>query len=87
MLASSTWAVQMLEVAFSRRMCCSRVCSASRSAGRPPVSVLTPTNRPGSDRAALSRTAMNPACGPPYPIGTPNRCAEPIAMSAPELSG
>ena len=28
--ASSTWAVQMLEVAFSRRMCCSRVCSARR---------------------------------------------------------
>ncbi len=30
MTASSTWAVQMLEVAFSRRMCCSRVCRASR---------------------------------------------------------
>ena len=28
--ASRTWAVQMLEVAFSRRMCCSRVWSASR---------------------------------------------------------
>ena len=28
--ARSTWAVQMLEVAFSRRMCCSRVWSASR---------------------------------------------------------
>ena len=27
----------MLLVAFSRRMCCSRVCSASRSAGRPPA--------------------------------------------------
>ena len=31
--ASSTCAVQMLLVAFSRRMCCSRVCSASRYAG------------------------------------------------------
>ena len=31
--ASSTCAVQMLLVAFSRRMCCSRVCSAMRSAG------------------------------------------------------
>ena len=30
MLASSTWAVQMLLVAFSRRMCCSRVCMARR---------------------------------------------------------
>ena len=28
--ASSTCAVQMFEVAFSRRMCCSRVCSARR---------------------------------------------------------
>ena len=28
----------MLEVAFSRRMCCSRVCSASRSAGWPAAS-------------------------------------------------
>jgi hypothetical protein len=28
--ASSTCAVQMLLVAFSRRMCCSRVCNASR---------------------------------------------------------
>ena len=30
--ASRTCAVQMLLVAFSRRMCCSRVCSAMRSA-------------------------------------------------------
>ena len=30
MMASSTCAVQMLVVAFSRRICCSRVCSASR---------------------------------------------------------
>ena len=30
--ASSTWAVQMLLVAFSRRICCSRVCSAMRRA-------------------------------------------------------
>ena len=55
MLASSTCAVQMFEVAFSRRMCCSRVCRASRSAGRPAVSVLTPTMRPGIARAADSR--------------------------------
>ena len=29
--------VQMLLVAFSRRMCCSRVCNVSRSAGLPCV--------------------------------------------------
>ena len=33
--ASSTCAVQMFDVAFSRRMCCSRVCSARRYAGSP----------------------------------------------------
>ena len=33
MMASSTCAVQMLVVALSRRMCCSRVCSERRSAG------------------------------------------------------
>ena len=77
----------MFEVAFSRRMCCSRVCSAMRSAGRPAVSVLTPMIRPGSARAAPSCTAMNAACGPPKPIGTPKRCAEPMAMSAPSAPG
>ena len=30
MTARSTWAVQMLLVALSRRMCCSRVCRARR---------------------------------------------------------
>ncbi len=40
----------MLLVAFSRRMCCSRVCSARRSAGRPAASTDTPTRRPGSER-------------------------------------
>ena len=44
MLARQTWAVQMLLVALSRRMCCSRVCMAMRSAGRPDASRLTPTS-------------------------------------------
>ena len=87
MLASSTCAVQMFDVAFSRRMCCSRVCRASRSAGRPAVSVLTPTSRPGRARAADSWAAMKAACGPPKPIGTPNRCADPTATSAPRAPG
>ena len=55
--ASSTCAVQMLLVAFSRRMCCSRVCSASRYAGAPSASRDTPTSRPGSDRSRPDRTA------------------------------
>ena len=83
MLARSTCAVQIFDVAFSRRICCSRVCNARRRAGRPASSTLTPTSRPGIERASFSETAINAAWGPPPPIGTPNRCAEPIAMSAP----
>ena len=30
---------------------------------------------------------MNPACGPPNPIGTPKRCELPTAMSAPSSPG
>ena len=77
----------MLLVAFSRRMCCSRVCSASRSAGAPSASTLTPTSRPGIDRSRPLRTAMKPACGPPKPSGTPNRWLLPTATSAPSSPG
>jgi len=52
--ASKTCAVQMLEVAFSRRICCSRVCSASRYAGSPRAS--TDKRRGGRERA-LQRIA------------------------------
>ncbi len=85
--ASSTWAVQMLEVAFSRRMCCSRVCSARRRAGAPLASWLTPTRRPGIRRLKASRVAKKPACGPPKPMGTPKRWAEPTTTSAPISPG
>jgi hypothetical protein len=37
----------MFEVAFSRRMCCSRVASAMRSAVLPRESCDTPISRPG----------------------------------------
>ena len=47
MLASKAWAVQILEVAFSRRICCSRVCIAIRSARLPLASLDTPITRPG----------------------------------------
>ena len=85
--ASSTWAVQMLEVAFSRRMCCSRVCNAMRSAGRPRASTETPMIRPGVWRLYASRVAKNAACGPPNPIGTPKRWALPTTTSAPNAPG
>ncbi len=86
-MASNAWAVQILEVAFSRRMCCSRVCSARRSATAPCASRETPTSRPGISRLSASRVARKAACGPPKPIGTPKRCAEPTTMSAPIAPG
>ena len=87
MLASSTWAVQMLEVAFSRRMCCSRVWSAILNAVSPWRSWLTPMMRPGILRANASVVAKNAACGPPNPIGTPKRWLDPSATSAPQAPG
>src|SRR3546814_2428889 len=74
MTASRTCAVQMFDVAFSRRICCSRVCSAKRRAGAPWLSLDTPTRRPGMVRLNASLQAMKPACGPPKPSGTPKRC-------------
>lgn len=85
--ASSTCAVQMLLVAFSRRMCCSRVCNANRNAASPATSRDTPTSRPGNIRSRPRRTARYPACGPPKPIGTPNRWVVPAAMSTPISPG
>ena len=87
MFARSAWAVQTLLVALSRRMCCSRVCRAMRRADLPAASRETPMIRPGIILTRASRTAMNAACGPPLPRGTPKRCAEPIAMSAPKAPG
>ena len=82
--ASSTWAVQMLEVAFSRRMCCSRVCSASRKRRRA-VDVLgdpdqPPGQRPlqsGPDRdepgvrAAVEQRHAEPLAGADSDVGAP----------------
>ena len=65
----------MFEVAFSRRMCCSRVCSASRYAWVPSASRDTPTSRPGSDRSSLSRTEMKPGVR----AAVEQRHAEPLA--------
>jgi hypothetical protein len=85
--AGSTCAVQMLDVAFSRRMCCSRVCNASRYAGAPCASMLTPTSRPGIERLNSSLVARKAACGPPLPIGMPKRWVLPTTMSAPISPG
>ncbi len=42
--------MQMLLVALSLRMCCSRVWRERRSAGFPCASLEMPINRPGIDR-------------------------------------
>ena len=77
----------MFDVAFSRRMCCSRVCNAKRYAGLPVASTLTPTSRPGRERLKVSRHAKYAACGPPQPMGMPNRCVDPTTISAPHSPG
>ena len=77
----------MFELAFSRRICCSRVCIAIRSAALPRRSFDTPIIRPGIERLYASRVAKKAACGPPKAIGTPKRCAEPSTTSAPNWPG
>src|SRR5437660_87426 len=61
----SAWLVQMLEVACSRRMCCSRVCRVRVKARRPEWSRVIPTSRPGRRRTSAWRAAMKPTWGPP----------------------
>ena len=85
--AMSPWFVQMLEVAFSRRMCCSRVESVRQKARRPSASRVWPTRRPGIWRWCSDRQAMKPRRGPPRCIGTPSDCSSPHAMSAPPSPG
>ena len=52
--------VQMFEVAFSRRMCCSRVDSVSTKPRRPSASTVSPQRRPGIWRTYFSRVANRP---------------------------
>ena len=61
MLASNACAVQMLLVAFSRLMCCSRVCKARRAALSPSLSFERPMIRPGIFLLYASLTAKKAA--------------------------
>src|SRR5438034_2355218 len=54
-----------LDVAFSRRMCCSRVASVRTNPRLPLRSVVWPTSRPGIWRTYCSRVAITPQYGPP----------------------
>ena len=65
--------VQMLDVAFSRRMCCSRVERVSTKPRRPCLSTVAPQIRPGICRTWASRVAKKPGAGPPKFIAFPKR--------------
>ena len=51
--AFSDWFVQMFEVAFSRRMCCSRVLSVNTYPRVPALSTVSPAIRPLDLRIVL----------------------------------
>src|SRR5271156_1110189 len=52
--------VQILEVAFSRRICCSRACKVLTKQRWPLESTVSPTMRPGILRIYFLRAHMNP---------------------------
>ncbi|MND06195.1 hypothetical protein D3C83_274410 [compost metagenome] len=58
--AHSTELVQMFDVAFSRRMCCSRVLSVSTKPRLPSASTVSPHSRPGICRTSFSEQANSP---------------------------
>ena len=86
MVAQSPWLEQMLEVAFSRRICCSRVARVRTKPRWPFLSAVWPTSRPGMLRTYLSSDANIPSPGPPKDCGMPRLCPSPQAMSAPLAS-
>src|SRR3954465_633916 len=59
--AFSAWAVQMLWVAFSRRMCCSRACSVSTNPRLPSASRVSPAVRAGIFRVERPGGPVDPA--------------------------
>ena len=83
----SACAVQMFEVAFSRRMCCSRVCSVSTKPRRPSTSSVSPAIRPGIRRRYSSRAANKPKDGPPKSSRLPSAWPSPTATSTPHSPG
>ena len=80
--ATRAWFVQIFEVAFSRRMCCSRVARVRTNPRLPCLSTVCPTRRPGICLTYFSRVAITPQYGPPNPTGTPKDCASMAITSA-----
>ena len=60
---------------------------AMRRHGLPSESIVTPIILPGIFLEYVSLVLRKPAWGPPKPMGTPKRWAEPTAMSAPQEAG
>ena len=77
----------MLLVAFSRRMCCSRVCRARTKPRRPSTSSVSPAIRPGMRRISASVPQKKPTEGPPKSSRLPSGWPSPRAMSAPHSPG
>ena len=77
----------MFEVAFSRRMCCSRVWSVSTNPRLPSMSLVSPAIRPGIRRISASVAAKNPNDGPPKSRRLPSVWPSPTAMSTPHSPG
>ncbi len=79
--------VQMLLVAFSRRMCCSRVDMVSTKPRRPSSSTVSPQRRPGICRTNFLRQARSPRYGPPKFRPLPMDWPSAATMSAPIAPG
>ena len=77
----------MLWVAFSRRMCCSRVWRASTKPRRPSASTVSPAIRPGIRRRCSSVAQKKPNEGPPKSSLPPSGWPSPTAIWAPHSPG
>jgi hypothetical protein len=67
--------VQMLDVAFSRRMCCSRVDRVSTKPRRPSASTVSPPGGPASGARISGAWRTEPDIGPPKLSPLPMRLA------------
>ena len=65
----------MFDVAFSRRMCCSRVCSVSTKPRSPSRSVVSPTMRPGMRRMNSCLRREEAVVRPPVALVAADRLA------------
>src|SRR5512142_1616317 len=77
----------MFEVAFSRRMCCSRVCRVRTKPRLPSRSRVSPAILPGMRRISASLAAKKPNEGPPKSRWLPRVWPSPTAMSTPHSPG